>query len=327
MKIAITGASGHVGINLCKALIDLGHEINALTHKHDSRLKETKVHCIKGDMLEKSSLHPLVLGCDIVIHLAAKISINGDPDGTGRLINVEGTRNILEVSQLAGVKKFIHFSSIHAFEQVSSTEVLDERNPLVGDEAFSYDRSKAEGERLVMEAAKQGFNALVLCPTAIIGPVDYEPSLIGKAMLQLFNHEVPALVPGGYNWVDVRDIVQGCIAAIDKGRKGEKYLLSGEWKSLKEITTLITRITGINTDRIEMPFWLARVGLPFITLYSKITGTEPLYTSESLHIIKFGTRKISNEKARKELGYNPRELEITLTDLFQWFKSNNIINY
>ena len=108
--------------------------------------------------------------------------------------------------------------------------------------------------------------------------------------------------------------------------RGEKYLLSGQWRSLKEITTLITKITGAKTTSLVMPFWVANVGLPFITLYSKIFGNQPLYTGESLHIIKNGNRNISNQKAINELGFHPRRLEETLTDLFKWFKDDNIIN-
>ena len=326
MNIAVTGANGHVGINLCEELLHQGHRVKALTHMHDSGLKHLEVEQIKGDILVKDSLQNLVSNAEIVIHLAAKISINGAGDSSIRQINVDGTRNILQASIENKVKRFIHFSSIHAFEQHPLNEVLDESRPLVSDKAFAYDMSKAEGERLVMDAAHDGFDAFVICPTAIIGPADYEPSLTGKAMIELYHRQIPALVPGGYNWVDVRDVVQGCIASIERGKRGEKYLLSGRWRSLSEITRLITQITGVKTPSLVMPFWVARVGLPFITLFSKISGVQPLYTGESLHIIKNGSRNISNMKARKDLGFNPRDLEDTLTDLFQWFKENGIIN-
>jgi dihydroflavonol-4-reductase len=325
MNIAVTGANGHVGINLCRELLNHGHKVKALTHMHDSGLKHLNIEQIKGDILVKDSLQDLVRNSEIVIHLAAKISIQGERDSSIRQINVDGTRNILQVSRENNVKRFIHFSSIHAFEQYPQDQTLDETRRLVSDKAFAYDMSKAEGEKLVMEAAKDGFDSLVLCPTAIIGPADYEPSLTGKAMIELYNRQIPALVPGGYNWVDVRDIVQGCIASIERGKKGEKYLLSGQWRSLKEIATMITHITGRKTTSLMMPFWVAHIGLPFITFYSIIYGVQPLYTGESLHIIKNGSRNISNEKARNELGFSPRNLEDTLTDLFYWFKENEII--
>ncbi|HTX87650.1 MAG TPA: NAD-dependent epimerase/dehydratase family protein [Bacteroidales bacterium] len=319
MIIAVTGANGHVGVNLCKALKEAGHEVRALTHQNDYALRHIDVTPVKGDLLVKETLIPFVGGADIVFHLAAKISIRGDRDGSVTRLNIEGTRNIVEASRNARVKRLIHFSSIHAFNHEPLDEVLNETRPLVGDDGFAYDRSKAEGERIVRQAAAEGMDALVLSPTAIIGPMDFEPSLTGKAFLELYHRQIPALVPGGYNWVDVRDVVSAAIAAIEKGRTGEKYLVAGTWRSIGEVARLIEKQTGSKTTKVIMPFWVARVGLPFITLYSRITGADPLYTSESLEIISKGSRHISNEKARKELGFNPRPLEDTIADIFQWF--------
>jgi dihydroflavonol-4-reductase len=325
MVIAVTGANGHVGINLCKKLLEQGHQVKALTHHHNQGIKELPVVMIKGDLLDKPSLLPLLTGVDIVFHLAAKISITGDPDGMVARINTEGTMNMLSMAMECKVKRFIHFSSIHAFQQQPQSEPLDESRPLVVDEGFAYDRSKAAGERAVMEAAKAGFDALVLSPTAIIGPADPEPSLIGNAVIDIYNNKIPSLVPGGYDWVDVRDIVDAAISAIEHGRTGEKYLLAGKWLSLQDFSALIGSISGRKTVSAVLPIWVARVGLPFIQLYSKLSGTKPLYTSESLTIISEGNRMISNGKARKDLNFNPRPLAETIKDFLTWLKENNII--
>lgn len=326
MIIAITGANGHVGVNLCKELIDLGHEVRALVHKNAKGLEKLNVKIFNGDLLNKASLVPFLEGAEIVFHLAAKISITGDSHGSIRAINTEGTRFMIELSKEFGVKRFIHFSSIHAFRQEPHDQVLDEARPLVEEEAFAYDRSKADGERIVMNAAKDGLDAFVLSPTAIVGPMDYEPSLMGKALLQLYHHQIPALVPGGYNWVDVRDIVQAAIQSIDKGRKGEKYLLAGHWHSLPEVARFIEKHTGKKIVRTVMPFWIAWIGLPFITLYSRISGRTPLYTCESLKIIIKSSKQISYEKASRELGFRPRRMEETVQDIMNWFDMNGYLN-
>jgi len=326
MVIAITGANGHVGVNLCKALLEQGHEVRALAHKNTKGLDTLNVNIVKGDLADRASLIPFLKGAEIVFHLAAKISITGDTHGSVRYINTEGTRSMIELSKELGVRRFIHFSSIHAFRQDPHDQVLDESRPLVGDEAFAYDRSKADGERIVMQAAKEGFDAFVLSPTAIVGPMDYEPSLIGKAFLQLYFHQIPALVPGGYNWVDVRDIVQAAIQSIEKGRRGEKYLLSGHWHGLPEIARLIEKYTGKKIVRTIIPFWLAWIGLPFITMYSRISARTPLYTRESLQIIIHGSKQISHEKATRELGFNPRNIENTVQDVMKWFEINGYLN-
>jgi dihydroflavonol-4-reductase len=325
MKIAVTGANGHIGVNLCAQLQARGHTVKALCHKHDFGLKHIPVECHKGDLLNSDSLRSFVKDADVVIHLAAKISIRGDHDGMVKKINVDGTRNILEATRESGAKRFIHFSSIHAFEQEPFDQMLDETRPIVSNNGFAYDKSKAEGERMVLSAAGDGLDVLVLCPTAILGPTDYEPSLTGKAMLQLFRHQIPALVPGGYNWVDVRDVVDGCIASMEHGKCGEKYLLSGEWIDLKGISGIISHVTGHKTTSLVMPFWVATVGLPFITLYSKISGGDPLYTGESLYILRNGNHNIDCNKAKRELGYSPRKIEETILDLFTWFRENGFL--
>jgi dihydroflavonol-4-reductase len=325
MKIAVTGANGHVGVNLCDALLEQGHQVKALTHNHNQGLKFIAVTIIKGDLLDKKSLIPLLSEVDVVFHLAAKISITGDPDGMVSRINTEGTRNMLAAAIDCKVKRFIHFSSIHAFQQQPQNEPLDETRPIVFNEGFAYDRSKAAGERAVMEAVKNGLDALVLSPTAIIGPADPEPSLIGNAVIDIYNHKIPSLVPGGYDWVDVRDIVSAAITAIDKGRTGEKYLLSGHWHSLQEFSAFIQLHSGRKTVKTVLPMWIARVGLPFISLYSSISGTKPLYTSESLTIISEGNRMISNAKAKNELNFAPRQFTETIRDLLTWLKDHGYI--
>ena|ERR1039457_4011836 len=326
MIISVTGANGHVGINLCDTLCRMGHSVKALSHKNDWGLKCIKVETVKGDVLNKESLRNLIDGSDVVFHLAAKISIKGDPDGSVRQINVQGTRNVAEIALDSGVKRFIHFSSIHAFHHGPTDEFLDETRKLVGQDAFNYDRSKADGERSIMEAVKNGLNAVILSPTAIIGPMDYEPSLMGKALLQIYRQQIPSLVPGGYNWVDVRDIVSAAVSAISKGTTGEKYLLAGHYHSLIEVSRLIEKHTGVKTTKMISPFWMAKIGLPFITAYSKISGVEPLYTSESLHILMKSNKNISHSKASRELGFNPRSLDETIRDSFEWFRQNGFIN-
>src|SRR5512138_2031001 len=117
MKIAVTGANGHVGVNLCKALISKGHTVRAMTHKSSEFLEDLPIEKVTGDVLNRDSLKPFLEGMDMVFHLAARISITGDPDGSVWKVNSAGTRNMVEIAQETGVQKFIHFSSIHAFRE------------------------------------------------------------------------------------------------------------------------------------------------------------------------------------------------------------------
>jgi len=326
MKVAVTGANGHVGSNLCKELLNQGYQVRALTHHHKEAIQDLPVELVQGDILDKDSLRNFLHGVDYCVHLAAIISIKGDADGMVWKINTEGTRNITEAALENKIKRFIHFSSIHAFQQHPVDQPLDETRPLVGSEGFAYDRSKAEGERIVLQAVRNGLDAIVLSPTAIIGPGDPEPGLIGTALLELYHHQIPALVPGGYNWVDVRDVVQGAINALTMGQVGEKYLLSGKWHTLLELSKTVAKVSSAKTPQVVMPLWVAKFGLPFITLYSKVSGVEPLYTRESLQIIAEGNRRISNEKARHALNYSSRSLEESVRDSLNWFKEQGLIH-
>jgi len=325
MRIAVTGASGHVGVNLCKSLVELNHEVRAFTHKNTEGLKGLSLETVKGDLLNYHSLKILLKDVDIVYHLAARISISGDYGGTVSKTNADGTKNLVCAASESGVKRFIHFSSIHAFQQKPHDELLDETRPLVESEGFAYDLSKANGERYVLQGIKNGLDAVILSPTAIIGPSDPQPSLVGNAVLQLYNNKIPALVPGGYNWVDVRDVVSGAISAMLNGRKGEKYLLAGHWHSLKEFSQLIHQSSGKRTVQTVLPDWIARLGLPFIKIYSQITNSEPLYTGESLTILCEGNRMISHSKAKNELGFSPRPFVDTIRDLLEYFRINGYL--
>lgn len=326
MKIAVTGGSGHIGVNLCQELVKQGHTIRALIHKNIKDLQGLPLETVQGELGDPASLSSLVHDADIIIHLAAVISIQGNKTGELFDINIEGTRNILEASQKASVKKFVHFSSIHALEQSPFDQVLDESRPLAVRDKMAYSRSKALAEEIVLKAAKQeGMDATVLSPTAVIGPFDYAPSLMGRALILLAKGRLPALVPGGYDWVDVRDVACSAITAIEKGRKGERYILSGHWKTLEQISELVSKLREYHSRRVLCPLWLARLGLPFIRLYCSVYDKDPLYTRDSLYALRMSHRNISHEKAAKELDFKPRPFEETIKDTLAWFQKQGFL--
>lgn len=326
MKVAVTGASGHVGACLCRKLIDQGYEVRALLHNDDKGINGLALETVKGDLMDEESLDKLCREVDVVFHLAAKIAIDkSDPDAVSH-INVQGTKNILNSSKRAKVKKFIHFSSAHALTEIPLDQEVNEESPLNVNSRMAYEKTKANGEQLVLKAAEEGLNAAILNPTAIIGPYDYKLSLLGQAVIKIALNKLPMLVPGGYDWVDVRDVADAAVKAIEKSRKGERYILSGNWHSLKELSTMIGQVNGYNTTTMVCPTFVAKIGLPFIHIYSKIRNEEPLYTADSLNILKNSNRNISHKKASAELDYNPRELEYTLKETLNWFSEHNMLS-
>lgn len=325
MKVAITGASGHIGNCLTRELVKQGAEVKTLVHRIDSDLKDLNVELIKGDLLDPASLNILCTDVDYVFHLAARISIDEKDRNMVYRTNVDGTRNLVTACKNKNVKRLLHFSSIHAFKVHPLDEVLDETRPLVENSDIIYEQSKADGERVVLDAVHDGLDAVILNPTAVIGPYDYTGSYLGQALIKIYHNKLPMLVPGGYDWVDVRDIVNGTLSAIEKGRKGENYLLSGHYYNLKNLSEMVAKVSGKKTPRIIVPMLVARIGAPFIQLIAKLRNEDPLYTSESLDILVNSHQNISNTKAKDELGYSPRPLEETLRDTFSWYKQNALI--
>jgi len=324
MKIAITGTNGHVGNNLCRKLLDKGYSIRGLVYHDNTSIKDLDIETIKGDILDPGSLDKLFEGIDVVIHLAALISIDKDEEKLFK-VNVEGTRNVVEACKRAGVKKLIHFSTIHAIEHTPLDEVLDENRPIITFSKIKYEQSKAEGDRLVHELSGNGLEFIIFNPTAIIGPNDYKPSLLGQAVIKMAKNQMPMLVPGGYDWVDVRDICDAVINAITMNKSGERYLVPGEWRSLKDLSATIAKVTGRKTPKRLAPMAVARIGLPFIRFWAKIRHEHPLYTKDSLDVLLMSSKKVSHAKADRDLGYKSRPLEETLKDTCEWYEKNGYL--
>lgn len=332
MTVVVTGANGHVGANLVRALLAEGRSVRALVHHSRRALQGLEVEIVEGDVRDLASLQRAFEGAEVVYHLAAYISIRMNEWSLVEAINVQGTRHVVEASLQAGIRRLVHFSSIHAFEEQPYDSPIDELRPLKRAEspnAPPYDRSKAAGEREIGQGIARGLNAIIINSTAIVGPHDYYPSHFGQAILSLAQGKLPILVPGGFNWVDVRDLVAGAMRAEREASIGAKYLLSGNWHSVAEVAALITDITGVPAPYFVCPIWLARLGLPFTIAFARLTRTRPLYTKVSLDSL-LAYRYISHDKATRDLAYHPRPFRETLADTLRWFEENGalkIINH
>jgi dihydroflavonol-4-reductase len=324
MRIAITGTSGHIGANLCRALINKGHEINALLHTDDRAILGLPINIIKGNVTEINSLDDLIRGVDIVIHAAAYISVNQHNDQLVIDTNVNGTRNIIAKCLEHKVKRLMHFSSIHAFNAFPLDQPLDETRDLVVKHTYIYDNTKAASEKLVVEAHANGLETIILSPTSVIGPFDFKPSMVGRSLINIYKKNVPALIEGGYNFVDVRDLANATINAITMGRPGEKYLLSGKWHSIKEFGDIIEKVSGVKRPWFICPIWLAKLSLPLAKLFLN-DQIRLIFNKQTLEILEAGHRNISSAKASKELNFTCRSLEESITDSFHWFKENGYL--
>lgn len=325
-KIAVTGASGHLGNTVCRILLEHGFSVNALYNSDKSALHDLQVNAIQGSILNHESLSDLLQGCDAVIHCAAIISINGDPTGIVHKTNTEGPKNIAEVSKKLGVKKIIHVSSVHAVLEHPFDSPFDETRAHKQQGSYAYDYSKARGEQLLFETTKNSeTQAVVVRPSLIIGPYDFKPSEIGKALLDFYRGKIPALTAGGYNYIDVRDVANSIIAALEKGRNGEIYHLTGNYYTVKDLAETVKKVTGKKVPEMVLPFWILKMSLPFIRLQSKMTGAAPIFTGEALDALKYGHKNMVSTKAQKELGHSFRVLEESVADYYEWMKTRNVI--
>jgi dihydroflavonol-4-reductase len=324
IKVAVTGASGHVGTNLCRMLLDQGHLVRVLIHNSKKGLEDLDIEFIPGSVNCEADLRKLCEGCSVVFHLAACISIR-HKDQRCMAVNAGSCETLLNAARYAGVRRIIHFSSIHAFRQEPFEEVLDECRDLELSSAVSYNRSKALGQKTMTEASSADLEVVVLNPTAILGPNDFQPSLLGNAVIRFYKGQNPSLIPGGYDWVDVRDVCSAALNAIDRGVPGECYLLSGSWQSLKDMANAVGQLGGHKAPRLTLPWWLAHIGAVVLNLHANVTGSVPLYTSMSLETLKESHRNISSAKATRDLGYSSRPFEETMADTIRWFRKNNYI--
>jgi len=326
MTTVITGASGHIGANLVREMLARGRACRAVVYRDTRALGGLDVERVTADLADPASLQRAFTGADTVFHLAARISIAGDRGGHVHNTNVRGTREVVRACLACRVRRLVYFSSIHAFCQRPLDEPLDEtRRKSDHAKAYAYDHSKALAEKEIQAGIAAGLDAVIVNPTGVIGPYDFKPSRMGQVLLDLYHGRFGALVQGGFDWVDVRDAVAGALAAEEKGRCGENYLLPGTYFSFKDLAALIERTTGRRMPRFFAPLWLARPFAPFALAASRVLRKEPLFTPESLAALR-GNRRVSRAKAEAELGYRPRPIEETIRDAYAWFREAGMID-
>ncbi|MFC1909890.1 NAD-dependent epimerase/dehydratase family protein [Chloroflexota bacterium] len=320
MKVVVTGATGHTGANIVRALLSQGRPTRALVHVNCKAIEGlSNVEVIHGDILDLESLLDAFAGAEVVYHLAAHISILNDEWQLIESVNVTGTRNVVEACLLCKVRRLVHFSSIHSMSQAYIDIPLDESCSLVESQRSPpYDRSKAAAEKEVHKGIERGLDAIIISPTAIIGPYDYKPSYFGEALIRMANNKLPVLVAGGFDWVDVRDVIKGAMRAEERAPTGAKYILSGHWVSLHDMALLVEQISGVPAPNFVCPMWLARASAPIISAFDHLAGRRPLYTAVSLKALR-DNRSISHQKATQELDYHPRAFRETLIDTLKWF--------
>jgi dihydroflavonol-4-reductase len=318
----ITGATGHLGNVLARALRARGAVVRALVQPGDdvTPLAGLGVELVEADVRQPESLRRALHAAERVFHLAGVVSITTGQEARLEAVNVGGTLNVIAACRVARVGRLVYMSSVHALTEPSGG-VLDERAGFDPARAVGpYARSKALASRAVQGAAQRGeLDAVLVLPTGVLGPFDFRTSEMGQVLYDLEAGHVPFLLPGAHDWVDVRDVAWGTLAAAERGRTGEAYLLGGERLSMEALATLVSLETRCRVPRV-VPLWQARALAALAPLYERLTGRRALLTPYALHALT-APFSVSHEKASRELAFLPRPIARTVRDALEWHRA------
>jgi len=320
----VTGASGHIGNVLIRHLLEQNQSIRALVLPNEDRLslQGLPIDIRVGDVLDAESLILAMEDVEVVYHLAGIISILPGRNDHLRSVNIIGTRNMVWACQQARVRRFIYTSSIHALQRIPKGTIIDESIPFDIHQAISeYDQSKAQASLDVIEKIKDGLDAVIVCPTGVIGPYDYGCSEMGRLILDFIQKRPQFYIDGAYDFVDVRDVARGLFQAAEQGKKGETYILSGEKITVANLLGILREFSGYRPPILKIPFRLAKLVSKISPFFSQFFTLKPRLTPYSLETL-LSNSDISHAKATIELEYHPRPLTDTIHDTITWFTEN-----
>ena len=317
----VTGACGHLGGTLVRLLERTGAQVRGLRLPEEQARDRAHVTYYPGDVQDRDSLRPLFRGLAgrevVVFHTAAIVDISGEATPQMRDVNVNGTKNILALCREYGVKRLVYVSSVHAIPEKDGCAVLREVDSFSPQQVTGgYAKTKAEATQAVLDAAAQGLDAVVVHPSGILGPFDGTGNHLVQLVKEYAGGKLPACVKGGYDFVDVRDVAAGCLAAAEKGRSGQCYILSNRHYEVQEVLAMAK--TLCHGRRLPvLPMWMAQAAEPLLGWVARVKKQRPLYTKYSLYTLRSNDR-FDHGKATAELGYRPRDLRQTVRDTLRW---------
>src|SRR6266700_1569827 len=260
MLAFLTGATGFVGSHVARALAEHGADVRLLVrpNSNTTNIADLKADLVIGDLRDPVSLENGIAGCDVVFHVAADYRLwVRDPDEMYRA-NVEGTRAILEAARKSNVRRVVYTSSVATMGFTQNGTPADEDSPVSLENMIGpYKRSKFMAEQVAVEAARSGVDVVIVNPSTPVGERDIKPTPSGRIIVDFLKKKFPAYVDTGLNLVDVRECARGHIAALEKGRMGERYILGGENLTLKRILDKLAAITGLPSPKIRVPYFMA----------------------------------------------------------------------
>jgi len=311
MRALVTGASGFIGGHVVAALIESGAEVRAF----DLRAPARDVEFVAGDVLDPEAVGRALDGCDAIFHLAAIYSYARADLSVMEAVNVTGTRTVLEAAVRAGVRRFVHTSSCATCGPVAGRRATEADHPPASELRVPYRRTKLDGERLALDAAREGLDVVVVNPTVPVGPGDKRPTPTGKMIADVAHGRARGyLARSALNIVSVDDVARGNVLAYERGRPGERYLLGGEDMSIREVFAEIARTAGRKPPLVGIPWSLA-----YVAALTAGAALGPFSREPNLLLldeVRSGRlpHRFDDSKARAELGYRSRPARQALAE-------------
>jgi len=326
--IVITGATGHIGNVLVRELITRGQTVRTVVLPDDDRrpLFGLNTEIVSGDVTDLLSLKSAFAGADIVFHLAGIVTIMSNMKKALERVNVSGMRNVVAACRTNGIHRLIYTSSIHAIAEPPHGTIIDETQPFNPDRVLGdYARSKARATLLLLDEVRKGeLNAVICCPTGIIGPWDYGISNIGQLILDFASGHLKSYVRGAYDFVDVRDVTNGLILAAEKGKLGRHYIFSGTQVQILELMKELERNIGYPAPTYEIPPIIARTAGVLASVYYRLIRRRPVFTAYSIDVLRSNSQ-VSSARARGELGFTNRPWQDSIRDHIEWFRAEGML--
>ncbi|PYX11271.1 MAG: dihydroflavonol 4-reductase [Acidobacteria bacterium] len=325
MKAFVTGATGFVGSHVATVLAEQGAELRLLvrTGSDPKNIQELNADRVIGDLCDPESIDRAMAGCDVVFHVAADYRLwVRDPAQMYRA-NVEGTQTILQAARKNRVRRVVYTSSVATMGFTVKNLPVDESSPVSLENMIGhYKRSKYMAEEVAIAAGRDGIDVVVVNPSTPVGEQDIKPTPTGRIVVDFLKKKFPAYVDTGLNLVDVRECARGHVAALEKGRSGERYILGGENLTLKQILDKLAAITGLPSPRVRLPYAVALAsGVVDTVVTGVVLRREPRVT---LDAVRMGRKKmfVSSSKAERELGWKAVPVDAALRRAVQWFTEN-----
>jgi len=325
----VTGANGHLGNNLCRLLVERGERVRAMIRRNadPTPLAGLDVEIVRGDILDAGDAATAVAECARVYHAAAAFLMwSRDPERDIIRPCVEGTRTVLEAAARAGVEKLVYVSTSGTTGPATTPVPRDETHTNTSPRTH-YIRGKIAAEQEAFTIAKRtGLPVVAVQPGFVLGPRFWKLSESVRPVADFLNHGVPLYFDGGFSVVDVEDVARGSILAMEKGRAGERYILSGEDLTLKQLFDLMGDLSGLQAPRIKAPVPVLRVAAALMELAAQVTGMRPMLDRSQVDEFAGKYAYFSSAKAQRELGYTYLPARETVRRTITWLVEHGFVN-